>query len=71
MFRLYLGSFLETPLRLWKWAQLHPYESVGYGTLLLFLALFARIVVTLASAIAIIAGLWRIFGTKRRPRLPY
>jgi hypothetical protein len=60
MFRFYLRTFLETPLRLWGWAQLHPYESVGYGALLLFLALFARILITLASAIAIISGLWHI-----------
>ncbi|HEY9881666.1 MAG TPA: hypothetical protein V6D29_24660 [Leptolyngbyaceae cyanobacterium] len=61
MFKFYLRSFLETPLRLWYWAELHPYESIGYGALLLFAALFARIVITLASAIAIIAGLWHIF----------
>lgn len=61
MFRTYLLSFAQTPLRLWRYAQRHPYEFVGYGSLLLLSAIFARWLVTMAAAVAVLAGIYWVF----------
>lgn len=62
MFKSYLLSFLETPQRLAAYAKRYPYSAVGYGALLLFSALFARIIITLAAGVVIVAGIYHIFG---------
>lgn len=62
MFRPYLKSFLATPRRLWDWSQLHPYESIGYGAILLFVALAAKPLIVAAAAVAIIGGIYRLFS---------
>lgn len=65
MFKTYLQSFLETPKRLTSYAKRYPYSAIGYGSLLLFGALFARIVITIAAGVAIIAGIYYLFGGGR------
>jgi hypothetical protein len=65
MFRAYLRSFLHTPQRLWAYAEHHPYESIGYGSVLLFLALAAKVIIVAAAGVAIAGGLYWIFNDPR------
>jgi len=64
MFKDYLSEFLTTPHRLANYAKRRPYAAIGYGTLLLLGALFARIVVTLAAGIAIGYGIYFLLTSK-------
>ena len=61
--KAYLHDFLATPQRVWRWSQQHPYESVGYGLILLLVSIAARPLISLAALIAVIGGLMRIFGS--------
>jgi hypothetical protein len=61
MFKPYLKSFLNTPQRLWAWAEFHPYESIGYGAVLLFLALAAKAIIAAAAGVAIVGGIYWLF----------
>ena len=63
MFKRSVQNFLGTPHRLWAWSQLHPYESIGYGAVLLFVALAAKPVIVAAAGVAIVGGIWRLFKT--------
>jgi hypothetical protein len=65
MFRGYLRSFLATPQRLWDWAEHHPYESIGYGAVLLFLALAAKAIIVAAAGVAIAGGIYWMFNGPR------
>lgn len=65
MFRAYLRSFLHTPHRLWAWSEHHPYESIGYGAVLLFLSLAAKIIIVVASSVAIVGGIYWMFNEQR------
>lgn len=58
----FVQNFLGTPRRLWAWSQLHPYESIGYGSILLFLALAAKLLLVMAAGVAIVGGIWRLFN---------
>ena len=60
--KAYLHDFLATPQRVWRWSQRHPYESVGYGLILLLISIAARPLISIAALIAVIGGLMRIFG---------
>lgn len=62
MFKLYIKSFLATPQRLWAWSELHPYESIGYGAILLFLSLAAKPIIVAASGVAIVGGIYWMFN---------
>lgn len=61
MFKAYFQSFLHTPRRVWAWSQVHPYESIGYGLVLMFVALAAKFLIVVAAAVAIIGGIRRIW----------
>lgn len=61
MVREYIGSFLRTPRRLWRWSQAYPTESIGYGLILLFVALAAKPLIVGAAAVAIVGGLYSLF----------
>jgi hypothetical protein len=61
MFKAYLDSFLATPKRVWAWSQLHPYESIGYGLVLMFVALAAKLLIVAAAAVAIVGGIYQLF----------
>lgn len=65
MFRAYLWSFFHTPHRLWAWSKHHPYESIGYGAVLLFLSLAAKIIIVVASSVAIGGGIYWMFNEPR------
>ncbi|MGG6241867.1 hypothetical protein ACQ4N7_24855 [Nodosilinea sp. AN01ver1] len=65
MFRAYLQSFLQTPQRLWAYSKHHPYESIGYGSVLLFLALAAKVVIVAAAGVAIVGGIYWMFHEPR------
>lgn len=57
----YWHSFIETPQRLWRWSQHHPFESVGYGMVLLIVSLGAQYLITIAAAVAILGGIYKLF----------
>lgn len=61
MFKRSVQNFLGTPQRLWAWSQLHPYEAIGYGAVLLFVSLAAKLLLVIAAGVAIVGGLWRLF----------
>jgi hypothetical protein len=65
MFRTYLRSFFRTPQRLWAYAEHHPYESIGYGSVLLFLALAAKPIIVAAAGVAIAGGIYWMFNGPR------
>ena len=66
MLKAYLHDFLATPQRVWRWSQQHPYESVGYGLILLLVSIAARPLISIAALIAVIGGLMRIFGNDQQ-----
>jgi hypothetical protein len=57
----YLQTIIRTPQRLWAWSQLYPYESIGYGCILLFLALAAKPLILIAASVAILGGIFKVF----------
>jgi hypothetical protein len=65
MFKPYIKSFLATPQRLWAWSKCYPYESIGYGTVLLFLALAAKPIIVAAAGVAIVGGIYWMFNGPR------
>lgn len=65
MFRPYLASFLATPKRIWLWSMRYPWESVGYGSILLFLSLAAQPLLASIAGVAILGGLYQIFRPQK------
>ena len=57
----YWQSFIGTPRRLWRWSQRHPYESIGYGMVLLIVSLGAQYLIIIAAAVAILGGIYKLF----------
>lgn len=66
MFKGYLQSFAQTPQRLWAYSQHRPYEAIGYGAILLFLSLAAQPLITIAAGVAVLGGIYQLFGSKTR-----
>lgn len=65
MFKPYIHSFLATPRRVWAWSGRYPWESVGYGAILLFLSLAAQPLLAAIAGVAIVGGLYQIFKVQK------
>lgn len=60
MTKSYLTSFVQTPIRMWRWSMAHPYEAIGYGTAMLIISFWAQPIIALASAAAIAGGVYQV-----------
>ena len=61
MIRHYAHQVLALPQQIWHWSQRDPYQAVGIGTLVLFLALAAKLILAFAAGVAIIGGIYQIY----------
>lgn len=58
--RLVKGG-LAMPGQIWGWSQRDPYQAIGIGTMVLFLALAAKLILAAVAGVAIVGGLYRIY----------
>ena len=59
--RQWTRACMGLPVQIWHWSQTDPYQAIGMGTLVLFLALAAKLILALVAGVAIAGGLYRLY----------
>ncbi|MEM6839904.1 MAG: hypothetical protein AAF609_24090 [Cyanobacteria bacterium P01_C01_bin.120] len=59
--RRYARACMKLPCQIWAWSQHDPYQAIGVGTLVLFLALAAKLILAVAAGVAIAGGIYRLY----------
>lgn len=60
MLRRLTRAVLAVPGHIWVWSQHDPYQAIGVGTLVMFLALAAKLLLAIVAGVAILGGLYRL-----------
>lgn len=61
VFKRACRNFCSTPARVWAWSQRYPYESIGYGAVLLLVSLSAKPLIVIVAGVAIAGGIYQLF----------
>lgn len=58
---VYASTLATTPVRLLRWAKLHPFESILWGSVFLVVSLVAKPLITICAATSVLGGIYYYF----------